>query len=145
MPTATTQPQDLFQDVPSTKATINYLDRSVTKPYHWVTPDDRPEGTPISNRVTYAAEVPITDLKNVSDEELRRAGFTTKEAGFQFVEAFGLKETSQDWKDEKWNDEKWLEDAYYKDIDQLLKNELGVDRTFIFDHTVRRRRVKEGE
>lgn len=145
MPTAITQPLDLFKDAPSVESTINYLDRSVTKPFLWVTPDDRPAGEPIHNQISTPATVSITDLKNIDSSELERAGFNTKEAGFQFVEGFGKKQTLEDWEKEKWSDEDWLKENYYRDVDQLLKKELGVDRTYIFDHTVRKRRVKEGE
>lgn len=145
MPTALTEPQALFKDQPFVEAGINYLSRSVKKPYVWVTPSETPEGEEVSNQKFDSPTVKITDLKDVASSDLMRAGFSTEQAGFQFVDGFGIDETSKGWADEAWEKDEWIKETYYSDIDSLIKRELGVDRTFIFDHTVRKRREKGGE
>jgi hypothetical protein len=40
-------------------------------------------------------------------------------------------------------DDKKIENDYYKEIEELLKQQTGAKRVFIFDHTIRRP-TKEG-
>ncbi|KAN0065476.1 hypothetical protein ACQY0O_001312 [Thecaphora frezii] len=140
LPATTRSTPDLL---PSTKAVINYLSRDVENPYFYITKPDNDE--PVTNQVSYSPTVDIADIRGLTEEQRRQAGFTVDEAGFQLVEGFGKRETAQEWADRKWEDESWIESVYYNDIDQLFKEKLGVTSTFIFDHTVRKRRTKETE
>lgn len=82
-----------------------------------------------TNVVSVAHQVPITDLRSLSESEL--AGFITDNSGFQWV-----KHESK-LKGEDFFDEEKIKSEYYTEIDALLKKTLGARRTFIFDHTVR--------
>lgn len=127
----------------SVKAQINYLDRSVDKPYLYINPPTN--GEPANNHVYDSPCVNITDLRGTTPEERQKLGFTTEQAGFQIVDGFGSDAVAKDWAERKWDDEEWIQNTYYKDLDQLMKRELGVTSTFVFDHTIRKRRTKETE
>ncbi|EPQ30713.1 uncharacterized protein PFL1_01614 [Pseudozyma flocculosa PF-1] len=130
----------VLASLPYTRGVINYLDRSVDKPYTYLYEQDK---EPANNHVYVSPTVNISDLRHLSHQQRIQAGFTTDHAGFQIIDGFGSPDTPQQWADRKWDLAGWLESTYYSDVDQLLKSHLGVTSTFIFDHTVRKRRTKE--
>ncbi|PWN49676.1 hypothetical protein IE53DRAFT_369565 [Violaceomyces palustris] len=140
-PIASSSAKNLLFKAPTVKAKINYLDRSVEKPFLYLYPD-RPEGEPENNFVYSSQEVQITDLRRTTPEERERSGFNTRQAGFQIVDGWGDQggKTAKAWEERRWDEKGWIESEYYADIDLLMKRELGVTSTFIFDHTVRKRR-----
>jgi hypothetical protein len=120
------------------KGVISYLDKSVPKPYQYLC--DPPPGEPINNFVKEAVEKDITDLAGTTSSERKAFGFTTKRAGFEIIDdAWTNSQVQIEWKDEaKWEDEKWIKNTYYKEIDALMKKQLGVTSTCVFDHTIRK-------
>ncbi|PWN46371.1 hypothetical protein IE81DRAFT_6044 [Ceraceosorus guamensis] len=130
--------------LPKIKATIEYLDASIAKPYHRA---HRNEGEDLTNVVHESISVDVTDLASTTLSEREAFGLNTHGAGFEIVHGFGQQETETGWSEEKWNDEEWIKQAYYKDVDQLLKDNLAqrgqhVQSTFIFDHTIRKGQTK---
>ncbi|CBQ69418.1 related to 7alpha-cephem-methoxylase P8 chain [Sporisorium reilianum SRZ2] len=123
-------------------AKINYMSRTVEKPF---TALYTPKDGILNNHVYDTPTVQITDLNGTTPADRERAGFNTREAGFEIVQGFGLTDTEHAWAEHKWEDDKWIESAYYADVDRLFKDKLGVTSTFVFDHTVRKRRPKEQE
>lgn len=123
-------------------ANINYMSRSVERPF---TALYAPADGITNNHVYDATTVEITDLRSTTPSSREQAGFTTREAGFQIISGFGDASTAAAWAEAKWEDANWIKDVYYKDIDRLFKDKLGVTSTFVFDHTVRKRRTKEEE
>lgn len=113
------------------KGKINYLDRSVTKPFQYLYPD-RPAGEPENNFVFATKEVDVTDLHGTSDVDRQALGFNTREAGFEIVDGWGLPEqTPKEWKEEKWENDEWIQQQYYADTDALVKQRLGATSTFV--------------
>lgn len=123
-------------------AKINYMSRTVEKPF---TALYQPSDGILNNHVYDSPTVNVTDLNGTTPADRERAGFNVREAGFEIIQGFGLSETEQGWAEHKWEDPKWIESAYYADVDRIFKDKLGVTSTFIFDHTVRKRRPKEEE
>ncbi|SNX86424.1 related to 7alpha-cephem-methoxylase P8 chain [Melanopsichium pennsylvanicum] len=123
-------------------AKINYMSRTVEKPF---TALYNPADGILNNHVYETPAVEITDLRGTSASDRQKAGLNVREAGFEILEGFGLAETAQGWADAKWQDPKWIETEYYNDIDRVFKDKLGVTSTFIFDHTVRKRRPRDEE
>ena len=121
----------------SVKATISYLDPSVERPYQYLC--EPPAGEAKTNIVHNPVEVNVTDLAGTSASDREASGFTTKGAGFQILDdAWGSPATQAAWKADRWEEPAWVKAEYYADVDALLKRELGVTSTFIFDHTVRK-------
>lgn len=123
-------------------AKINYMSRTVEKPF---TALYQPEDGILNNHVYDTPTVEITDLRGTSPSDRARAGFNVREAGFEVISGFGTSEAEQGWAEQKWDDPKWIETVYYADVDKVFKEKLGVTSTFIFDHTVRKRRPREEE
>ncbi|SPC64781.1 related to 7alpha-cephem-methoxylase P8 chain [Ustilago sp. UG-2017b] len=123
-------------------AKINYMSRTVKKPF---TALYTPEDGILDNHVYDSPTVEITDLRGTSRAQREQAGLNVREAGFEVISGFGSPETEKAWAEHKWEDAKWIESTYYADIDKIFKDKLGVTSTFIFDHTVRKRRSKEEE
>lgn len=123
-------------------AKINYMSRTVEKPF---TALYQPADGIMNNHVYDTPTVEITDLRGTTVADRERLGFTTNEAGFEIIEGFSSPDTQKGWAEQKWEDSKWIESVYYADIDKIFKDKLGVTSTFIFDHTVRKRRPKEEE
>ena len=145
--TITTQEQTsqspITLQIPGTRkvrAKINYMSRTVEKPF---TALYNPADGITNNHVYDSPTVEITDLAGTTAADRERAGFNVREAGFEIIQGFGLPSTEQAWAEQKWQDEKWIESEYYADVDRIFKDRLGVSSTFIFDHTVRKRRTKE--
>ena len=120
------------------KGVISYLDRSVTKPYQYLC--QPPAGEPINNFVKEAVEKDITDLAGTSSSEREALGFTTTGAGFHIIDdAWTDPKVRTEWTDEaRWEDEDWIKSTYYSEVDALLKKQLGVTPTYMFDHTIRK-------
>lgn len=119
------------------------MDREVTHPYLYIYP--LTNGEPQSNLKNTKIELPIHDLRGYTPEQLKQLGFVTDHAGFQVVEGWGKQDTQELWKKQNWEDEQWIEKEYYADVDELVKKETGAISTFIFDHTVRKRRTADTE
>lgn len=120
------------------KGVISYLDRSVTKPYQYLC--EPPAGEPRNNFVKETVEKDITDLAGTSSSEREAFGFTTDGAGFQIVDdAWTDSRIQKEWRNgARWESEDWIQKTYYPEVDALLKKQLGVTSTFIFDHTIRK-------
>ncbi|UZJ52981.1 hypothetical protein CBS101457_002301 [Exobasidium rhododendri] len=122
------------------KGTIGYLRKDVTKPYLYQC--EPPPGTAKTNVVLDEFEKDIIDLSGTSPSERASLGISTTEAGFQVLDdAWTSASTQAGWKAGQWQDKNWLEKEYYQDIDAILKRDLGVTSTFIFDHTVRKSQI----
>jgi len=143
MPHETDNATSLLQNARAVKTTLNYTDRSVTHPYNYTY--EPPNGEPRDNYVIDEVEVPITDLRSFTAEQRQELGFVTDQAGFEVVGGFGKEDTREGWQKEKWEDEEWIRQVYYADVDALLKKEKGATSTFIFDHTVRKRKIDNVE
>lgn len=82
-----------------------------------------PEGTPSTNIGADPHQVVVHDVRGKEDTVgLDKTGFT-------FVQHESVEKT--------FDDEKRIEDVYYKEVEELLKREVGAKRVFIFDHTIR--------
>lgn len=124
------------------QAKINYMSRTVEKPF---TALYQPADGKLNNHVFDTPTIEITDLRGTTTADRERAGFNVSNSGFEIIEGFGLPDTAKAWADHEWEDDGWLKSVYYKDVDRLFKDKLGVTSTFIFDHTVRKRRPREEE
>lgn len=119
------------------KGEIAYLDRSVEKPHQYLYIPK--ENVPKNNFVLEKVTKDITDLAGTSASDRKANGFHTDGAGFQIIDdAWISPQTQAEWKADRWEDEEWIKNTYYKEVDALLKKELGVTSTYIFDHTIRK-------
>jgi len=133
----------LLEKAGTVKGKLNFLDKSVTNPYYYAY--SVPEGERTSNVVHVEQEVTFTDLNSISEEGRKELGFDTDHAGFELIRGFGKEATREEWQNERWEDEEWIKQVYYADVDALLKKHKGVTSTFVFDHTLRRRRTEENK
>lgn len=85
---------------------------------------DPPEGTEKTNIGSDPHPATVHDARG------RESEFTLDNAGFQFIKHVSSEKEFLD--DEK------IADVYYKEVEDLLKKQLGAKRVFIFDHTIRR-------
>ena len=110
------------------EAELNYLAAPNAKPEVWNhTP---PPGTPERNFEDIAVRVRIEDFRPWRDTaSLDVHGFAAAEHASA----------------ERSFDEATITGAYYAETEQLLRDRLGADRVFIFDHTIRRRLPGEGD
>lgn len=90
-------------------------------PYQYVY--EPPTGKPKDNIGREPHPVVVHDVRG------RESEFTLDNAGFQFV-----KHTSQE---KAFDDEEHIKEVYYKEVEELLKREVGAKRVLIFDHTIR--------
>jgi len=120
------------------KGTIAYLNASIEKPYLYLCKP--PKGEPTTNVIHDMIEKDVIDLHGTTYSERLQNGFHTKAAGFQILDrnSWGLPSTEVGWKSNQWESKDWIEKQYYQDIDALLKRQLGVTSTTIFDHTFRK-------
>ena len=112
-------------DVPTT---LNYYipdPSSDETPYTYVY--DPPEGKKGHNLGAEPHDVVVRDARDKEKEY----GLSLDTSGFQFV-----KHASEE---KDFEDEQRIETAYYKEVEELLKKEVGAKRVFIFDHTIRRK------
>ena len=105
-------------DVPTT---LNYY-APIGKeaPFQFV---NAPEDGPSNNIGTDPHNVVIHDVRGKEDTVgLDKTGF-----------AFVKHESSE----KEFLDEERIQSVYYKEVEELLKKEVGAKRVFIFDHTIR--------
>ncbi|KAI0057858.1 methyltransferase [Artomyces pyxidatus] len=115
------------------QTTLNYFSSTLTEeaPYNYTyTP---PEGVPQTNVVPKGYASVVHDLRGKEDT------VSLDTTGFAFV-----KHASQE---KEFVDEEAIKTAYYKEVEDLLKQQTGAKRIFIFDHTIRRvrRPPQEGQ
>ena len=84
---------------------------------------DPPEGRPQNNLGNDPQTATVHDVRG------RESEFNLDNAGFQFI-----KHVSSE---KEFLDHDKIVDEYYKEVEELLKKELGAKRLFIFDHTIR--------
>ncbi|CCM00962.1 uncharacterized protein FIBRA_03010 [Fibroporia radiculosa] len=112
-------------DVPTT---LNYYSPiGEEAPYQYVI--EPPEGVPRDNIGTDTHPVTVHDARG------REAEFTIDNGGFQFVKHVSA--------EKDFDDEERIKAEYYKEVEELLKKEVGAKRVFIFDHTIRRKPAPE--
>src|SRR5580704_8848425 len=102
-------------------STLHYLIRGTEKPANYRM--EPPPGLPRWNGIGEPHEVTIEDARG------REAEFTLDRNGFQLVKAPTVVRDFYD------PDE--IKQFYYPEVEQLLKDTLGVNRVFVFDHNVR--------
>ena len=108
-------------DVPTT---MNYYTPiGEEAPYQYVY--DPPEGTKKDNIGLDPHPVVVRDARNKEKEY----NLSLDTSGFQFVKYPSV--------EKDFTDEKRIEEVYYKEVEELLKKEVGAKRVFIFDHTIR--------
>lgn len=105
-------------DVPTT---MNYHHQLDNEPaYIYVVP---PEGKPAKNHGTEPHEVVVRDVRGKEDT------VSLDKNGFAFIRHESV--------EKDFDDEQRIKSVYYKEVEELLKKELGAKRVFIFDHTIR--------
>jgi len=85
---------------------------------------DPPEGTPKNNIGADPHETVIHDVRGKEDT------VSLDTTGHQFIKHVSA--------EKDFLDEDRIKDVYYKEVEELLKKEVGAKRVFIFDHTIRR-------
>ncbi len=121
----------ICQTIMATAAVLSPHDVSTTLNYYAPIGDeapfqyvfDPPEGTEKTNIGSDPHPATVHDARG------RESEFTLDNAGFQFIKHVSSEKEFLD--DEK------IADVYYKEVDDLLKKQLGAKRVFIFDHTIR--------
>jgi hypothetical protein len=102
-------------------APLNYLVRTNERPYSYQY--EPPPGVPVRNGEYVAQTVPVRDARPISDMlTLDRNGFElhvrpTAVTGF--------------------TDDAIIREAYYREVEQLVKDATGAARVLVFDHNVR--------
>ncbi|KZT64908.1 hypothetical protein DAEQUDRAFT_732002 [Daedalea quercina L-15889] len=112
-----------FREVPTT---LNYyapLDNDPEPPYAYVA--DPPAGKPKTNVGSDPHPAVVYDARGHESE------FNIDKTGFQWVKHPSV--------EKEFDDEERIKDVYYKEVEELLRKEVGAKRVFIFDHTIRRR------
>lgn len=114
-------------DSRSVEAELNYLQPLSAKPevYNY-TP---PPGVPERNFQDVARTVRIEDFRPWRDDAS--------------LDVHGFAAVVHQSAEQAFTDDAAITGGYYAETEQLLKDTLGADRIFIFDHTVRRRRPGE--
>lgn len=108
-------------DVPTT---LNYyapLENNTEAPYNYV--NEPPVGTLRSNVGLDTQPVVVHDARG------RESEFHIDKNGFQYVKYPSV--------EKEFDNDARIEDVYYKEVEDLLKKEVGAKRVFIFDHTIR--------
>ncbi|CAD6887305.1 unnamed protein product [Tilletia controversa] len=120
---------------------VNYLGDQVDAPFYELrTQFDGPR----DNHALEPHTVSILDLSASTSEQRKKVGYTVEEAGFEILDGWGDEgKTAPSWAAQKWDEPGWIEKEYYADVDALLKKHVGATSTFIFDHTVRKRRTED--
>ena len=106
--------------------TLNYyapIEPTDETPYSYR--DDPPAGKPKTNIGKAPHDVVINDARGHEHE------LTLDTSGFQFVNHVS--------EEKEFDDDERIKDLYYKEVEELLKKEVGAKRIFIFDHTLRLR------
>jgi hypothetical protein len=102
-------------------STLHYLKRGTEKPARHVA-ELRP-GVAVWNGIDDPREVTIEDARG------RAAGFTLDRNGFQLLKA--PTEIRDFYSPEE------VKSTYYAEVERLLRDTLGANRVFVFDHGVR--------
>jgi len=107
-------------DVPTT---LNYYKPIGDEaPFQYV--ETPPAGKPNNNIGAESHDVVVHDVRGKEDTVgLDKTGFT-------FVKHESV--------EKDFDDEERIKNVYYKEVEELLKKEVGAKRVFIFDHTIRR-------
>ncbi|KAH9841816.1 uncharacterized protein C8Q71DRAFT_738925 [Rhodofomes roseus] len=108
------------------QTTLNYyapLDGSTEAPYQYVY--DPPEGVAKNNLDVDPHPAVIYDARGRDSE------FSIDTSGFQFVKYPSV--------EKEFDDDARIQDVYYKEVEELLRKEVGAKRIFIFDHTIRKK------
>ncbi len=105
------------------RASLNFIGTSDGKPHTYN--HEPPPGVPPQNFTNEAHEVQVHDLRG-------RAGYVSLDGeGFAVLNHHSA--------ERDFVDEAAIVGAYYAETDRLLREATGASRTFIFDHTIRRR------
>jgi hypothetical protein len=107
-------------------ADLNYLTSSPDRPRNYTY--EPPSGEPRSNIVPEPHNVPIYDLRPISET------LSLDREGFALVQQ---KSSMKDFYDFYDDDE--VRNVYYGEAERLIKAATGAARVFVFDHTVRKR------
>ncbi|KZT64907.1 hypothetical protein DAEQUDRAFT_769251 [Daedalea quercina L-15889] len=116
-----------FREVPTT---LNYyapLDNDREPPYTYV--GDPPTGKLKTNISNDPHPAVVYDARGHESE------FDIDKTGFQWVKYPSV--------EKEFVDEARIQDVYYKEVEELLKKEMGAKRVFIFDHTIRRKATED--
>lgn len=106
------------------QTTLNYYTPiGEEPPFQYV--QSPPEGVPKHNLGNEPHPAVVHDVRGHED----KYDIGLDKSGFQFVKH----ESSE----KDFLDEERIEKVYYKEVEELLKKELGVKRVVIFDHTIR--------
>jgi hypothetical protein len=109
------------RDVPTT---FNYYEPLGDEPpfqYTYV----RTDGGPQDNIGKNPQQAVVHDARGKEKEY----GLSLDTSGFQFLKHESV--------EKDFTDEERIKDVYYKEVEELLKKEVGAKRVFIFDHTIR--------
>ncbi|KZT05591.1 uncharacterized protein LAESUDRAFT_681098 [Laetiporus sulphureus 93-53] len=118
----------------ATAATLAPHDVPTTLNYYVPAGDDEPpftyvekapEGRPQTNTGLEPHPVVVQDARG------RESEFSIDTTGFHFVKHVSA--------EKDFDDEERIKTVYYKEVEELLKREVGAKRVYIFDHTIRRR------
>jgi hypothetical protein len=111
-----------FAETPTTlTTTLHYLKRGAEKPAYYRI--DPPPGVPRASGIDDPHDVTISDARG------RESEFTLDRNGFALVKAPTAVADFYDPEE--------IKRVYYPEVEQLLKDKLGANRVFIFDHNVR--------
>jgi hypothetical protein len=114
-------PLDVAVRPKSLTATLHYLKRGPEKPVRYVF--DPPPGVPQWNGIDDPREIRIEDGRGREHEfSLDRNGFAIVSSPSRVADFYSDEEIKR---------------TYYPEVEQLLRDKLGAERVFIFDHTVR--------
>ncbi|EPS97536.1 hypothetical protein FOMPIDRAFT_1128214 [Fomitopsis schrenkii] len=108
-------------DVPTTMNYYAPLENNTEAPYNFV--NEPPVGTLRSNVGVDPHPVVVHDARG------RESEFHIDINGFQYVKYPSV--------EKEFDNDARIEDVYYKEVEELLKKEVGAKRVFIFDHTIR--------
>ena len=110
--------------------------REVPTTLNYYAPLDKDDTEP---PYSYVGEPPAGKLRTnvgndphpavIYDARGRESEFDVDQTGFQWV-----KHPSAE---KEFDDDERIKDVYYKEVEELLKKEVGAKRVFIFDHTIR--------
>ena len=120
-------PLDVAAQAKSLTTTLHYLKRGSEKPTRYVF--DPPPGVLQWNGIDDPHQIRVEDARGREQE------FTLDRNGFQLAKA--PSQVRDFYSDEE------VKRTYYPEVEQLLRERLGANRVFIFDHTVRNAGRKE--
>jgi len=114
-------PLDVIASPQTVTSTLHYLKRGAERPARYVAAP--PPGVPVWNGIDDPREMTIEDARG------RETEFTIDRNGFQLVKA--PTEVQDFYSPEE------VKRVYYPEVERLLRNTLGANRVFAFDHGVR--------